>query len=1063
MYLRKRLFKLLDEARNYPVIWITAPPGAGKTTLISTYLEQKKLPCLWYQVDEGDGDIASFFHYMGIAAKQANPRKKKPLPNLTPEYLLGLPTFTRNYFRELYNRVSKSQSIKVSKRSDTLTHGHSDTKNRFIIVLDNYQDVPANSPLHEIIQTGLSEMTEGINVIIISRVQPPDAIARIQASNNFTMLKWDDLKLTEDESIGIARLRSGKKKLSQETLNVIHEETQGWVAGLVLMLEQYKETVIPKEISNQGTHEAVFNYFAGEIFQRTDKDTQEFLLKTAFLTKATAPMARQLTGMEAEDIFSGLIKKNYFTIKHFLPEPAYEYHPLFRAFLEDKANKTFASEKLIQLKKDAARLLSENNEIEAAILLLWQINEWGLLIPLILKHAKGLVGQGRSQTLEVWLRAIPEELHKEQSWLLYWLGVCRMPFNLPEGRGYFEQAFEKFKIQNDAAGIFLAWAGVVETYIYQWGDFKPLDKWIAEIETLLVKYPAMPSPEIEAKVTAGVFTALMYRQPQHPDLPIWTERLHRLIEVSPDASSSMIMGNHLLLYYTWWSGDLAKGTNLVNMLEPLSHIPDLAPLTRIAWHAIKSAHCWITADNAGCIQAVEEGLKIAEATGVHVWDFILLAQGVWGVLTSREIDKVPSMFKQMLSVMDKRRLLDVCHYRYQAYTEAMQCNDVRQMLEHAEAALRLAKEAGVIWVEGIMLPAVARAYIVSGRHDEAAEIIKQAMQIAQDIRSKTIESAALHVEAELAMEKGNESACLHALQKTFTFDRKQGFVNNTWGRFSVMSRLCAIALEHNIEADYVISIIRRCGFIPPEDAHNLDNWPWPVRVYTLGRFEILKEDKPIQFAGKTPKKPLELLKSIIAFGGRNVSQNQLIEVLWPDADGAAAQSALDTTLYRLRKLIGNEPAITSEGGVLSINSRICWLDTWAFEHLIKQADITPASAEKVISLYNGPFLNNDLDIPWTLSLREYLHYMFVQHIIAISQRYEAEGDIYKAIACYEKGLYIDSLAEEIYQHLMRCYDKIGQKANAISVYNRCRKALSANMGMAPSPATKEIYEEIQKG
>ena len=99
------------------------------------------------------------------------------------------------------------------------------------------------------------------------------------------------------------------------------------------------------------------------------------------------------------------------------------------------------------------------------------------------------------------------------------------------------------------------------------------------------------------------------------------------------------------------------------------------------------------------------------------------------------------------------------------------------------------------------------------------------------------------------------------------------------------------ALEHNIEADYVKSLIRMCSFIPPEEARGLDARPWPVRVYTLGRFEILKEDKPIQFAGKTPKKPLELLKSIIAFGGRNVSQNQLIEVLWPDADGGYSRKA----------------------------------------------------------------------------------------------------------------------------------------------------------------------------
>ena len=290
---------------------------------------------------------------MGIAARKAAPHKKKPLPHLTPEYLAGLPAFTRNFFRELYSRINPSVS--------PLTKGgikKGVSKGGFAIVLDNYQEAPANSPLHEIIQTGLSEMIEGINVIIISRAQPPDAMARIQASNNFTMLRWDDLRLTEEESIGIAKLRhtvnllkrSGRK-FSQELLHTIHEQTQGWVAGLVLILEQYKEIVIPKEISNQGTHEAVFNYFAGEIFQRTDKETQEFLLKTAFLPKATAPMARQLTGMGAEDIFSGLIKKNYFTIKHFLPEPAYEYHPLFREFLKDKANKAFKSEELIQLKK----------------------------------------------------------------------------------------------------------------------------------------------------------------------------------------------------------------------------------------------------------------------------------------------------------------------------------------------------------------------------------------------------------------------------------------------------------------------------------------------------------------------------------------------------------------------------------------------------------------------------------------------------------------------------------------------------------------------------------------
>ena len=55
----------------------------------------------------------------------------------------------------------------------------------FAIVLDNYQEAPENSPLHEIIQAGLSRRQKALNVIIISRDQPPDAMARIQASNTF--------------------------------------------------------------------------------------------------------------------------------------------------------------------------------------------------------------------------------------------------------------------------------------------------------------------------------------------------------------------------------------------------------------------------------------------------------------------------------------------------------------------------------------------------------------------------------------------------------------------------------------------------------------------------------------------------------------------------------------------------------------------------------------------------------------------------------------------------------------------------------------------------------------
>ena len=67
---RPRLYAALDELQRHPLVWMCGPPGAGKTTLAASYLESRKLPCLWYQMDAGDLDPATFFHYLALAAAE---------------------------------------------------------------------------------------------------------------------------------------------------------------------------------------------------------------------------------------------------------------------------------------------------------------------------------------------------------------------------------------------------------------------------------------------------------------------------------------------------------------------------------------------------------------------------------------------------------------------------------------------------------------------------------------------------------------------------------------------------------------------------------------------------------------------------------------------------------------------------------------------------------------------------------------------------------------------------------------------------------------------------------
>ena len=97
---RTRLFDQLDLALQRPVAWLCAQPGAGKTTLVASYLQARKRDGIWYQVDDGDDDPASFIYHLRLAAGAF------ALPLLTPEYLRDLRAFARRFFRELYMHLS---------------------------------------------------------------------------------------------------------------------------------------------------------------------------------------------------------------------------------------------------------------------------------------------------------------------------------------------------------------------------------------------------------------------------------------------------------------------------------------------------------------------------------------------------------------------------------------------------------------------------------------------------------------------------------------------------------------------------------------------------------------------------------------------------------------------------------------------------------------------------------------------------------------------------------------------------------------------------------------------
>jgi DNA-binding SARP family transcriptional activator len=322
------------------------------------------------------------------------------------------------------------------------------------------------------------------------------------------------------------------------------------------------------------------------------------------------------------------------------------------------------------------------------------------------------------------------------------------------------------------------------------------------------------------------------------------------------------------------------------------------------------------------------------------------------------------------------------------------------------------------------------------------------------------------VEADFALGRGDAAAGLDALRRGLTIGRERGLLNTPWWRPAVMARLCQQALEAGIEVEYVQRLIRVRRLTPERPPFELESWPWALQVYTLGRFGVVTDGAPVEFSGKVQQRPLALLKAIIAFGGREIAEEELAEALWPEADGDGAHQALAVTLHRLRRLLGREEAVVLRGGRVRLAPNLCWVDAWAFERLLGQADAArragqPDEAhaldERAVRLYQGGFLESDGQAAWALSTRERLRRVFLRRVSLVGREYETAGEWRRAVEWYERGLEVDDLAEELYQRLIGAYHRLGRQAEAVLTYERCRQRLTDVLGVVPSAETERLH------
>ena len=1049
---RERLFARIDVARANRVIWLTGPPGAGKTSLVASYLVRRKVRSLWYQLDESDTDAASFFYHLDLAI---GPPKGKapPLPRLTPEYQAGLPAFIKRYAEAAFQRLGRE----------------------FLIVFDGYHDIPAQSQFHELMRDTLEVVPPGGCVIIISRADPPPVMARLRVSQGMTVIGWNEVRLSREESDAIAASRG--HALAEETRAELYARTQGWAAGLILLLEHASGQAALDTAADFDTPQLVFDYLAGEIFQKADERTRALLLGTAYLPHMTADMARALAGQEdAGARLAEMHRNNYFVmLMQASPQPIYQIHPLMREFLLSQARETLQRGERETLQRKSADLLEAAGQLVDAAALLREAEEWDALVRLIERHGEEMANRAMGLTLRRWVEALPRSVLDRHPWVTYWLAASVTPVSPREGRLMFEHAFELFSRQgqHDVRGLALAASGAMDAILYELDDFSLLDRWIGLLERLLREHPDIATGAVEARLTSSLFTSIVMRQPHHPDLEQWVERAYRASRLQTDAGVRMLVEPRVAISILW-AGHYPKAREAIDGMRRLVATADVSAFSRTMLKLIEAMYYMHTADLAGCLAAVREGREIERAAGAHVHTGQLLAYAAGGALMVGDLDTAGSHLAELAALPGDKPRFDQCLYHLFSTWHALASGDKLAAYRHQLRALTLAIEVGSPYFEALCRLASGEVLFESGEERNAMSHLQRLYEIAREIDNALLEFTGLAGFACTIPERGGRPRTgSWAMRRVLEIGKPRGFTAFLLWRPEPLARLCSQALEAGVEPRYVTEIIHARSLKLDAARHPLAVWPWPFRVHTLGRFRLEKGGREVTFTGKGQRKPLELLKALVANGARQVNDAGLAEAVWPRIEGDSAHRSFTTNLHRLRKLLGEDRALPLAEGKLSLDGNYVWVDTWAFEHataLIEQMLRDPRGrakperltslAERVLALYSGAFLGDEPDTPWCLAMRDRLRARFVRTIGALCRHWEQAGEPERAAALYERALDGDDLAESFYRGLMQCHAALGRRAEAVEVFSRCRKTLATRLAVEPSPETRAIYDSL---
>ena len=918
---RPRLFGLLNELSQSPAVWIHGAPGAGKSTLVATYLAARGFKPIWYQVDSDDADPGSFFMHLIEATQRALKHKSINLLRFSSEFQGREADYARLLFRALMPRLSSPTCF----------------------VFDNLQQLDVGW-LWDVLGVLVEELHPSSLVFLVSQTSPPAPFSGLLVKRTLSILREVELRFSLDE----AQTLMPALQAAPDVVARLQQMTDGWAAGLTLAYEYVKSANSIAGIPDEA-RQVIFDYFTHELLRRIPPETRRFLQHTALLPNFTESLAVELTGNSAaRSILEQLVRRHFFTQRLPGEPPTYQYHGLFQSHLQHSLQDELTDGEWDALNLRVAQLLSQYGQIEAATRLYLRLDRWSDACELLQSQAEMLLHQGRRQTLQDLITSIPRAELDNAPWLGYWMGVACIHADEAQARTWLNAAHEAFEVQNNAKGKLLSAAAMLEAYSAQVSDLNGLTEWLARLRRASQLCTEKLSVREELHALSGrISAAILSDGTDANDLAVDAQASRLLALLLPgmdgvDPNDQMVAARSLLEYFDQ-EGKLEEAGQLIAQVRPIGLDARVSPLILGRWFISLGYSYHFTGQLVRRAEAWDAATDIARRYSlVHLQVKALVAR-TRVLLGADDLHGAKASIQALDELSTKNSLAEIADQGLIKCRYHLLANEAETAQRAIDTALAAAARAGFPATLTRLHQVEKSACLIAQRHYLEAERLLRLLTRGQSgAQLAAIEAMACLAKSLHEKDKGPKRFAAH-LQQGFALIRESR-VYGFWRSLPrVVAALCDDALALGIETETVKAIIRSRSLPPPEFPS--ETWPWRLKLLCLGKFEMLREDGPVRFSGKAQKKPLELLKILAVTVRDAIDASWVAEQLWPEAAGDAARLNFDVTVSRLRKLLDIDNAIQLTDGKIRLNRDVVWSDVWAMDKVLANPETSPVDPE----------------------------------------------------------------------------------------------------------------------